>query len=77
MATPLQQAQLPPFADTLLAQFKSHAKAHVDAATPQACYHSRLCHINLHMSTETDAHFCIDSAPDMVSVYRQTRMLEH
>lgn len=44
MANQLQQARLPPFADTLLAQFKSHAKAHVDAASPQASrVHSSQC----------------------------------
>ena len=39
MAGQLQHAQLPPFADILLAQFKSHAKAHVDAATTQVSFH--------------------------------------
>jgi hypothetical protein len=39
MAGQLQHAQLPPFADILLAQFKGHAKAHVDAASPQVSYH--------------------------------------
>ena len=59
MATQLQQAQLPPFADTLLAQFKSHAKAHVDAATPQACYHSRLHSHSLYIYTEKAVHYCM------------------
>jgi hypothetical protein len=39
MAGQLQHAQLPPFADILLAQFKIHAKAHVDAAMPQVSLH--------------------------------------
>ena len=74
MATQLQQAQLPPFADTLLAQFKSHAKAHVDAATPQACCLSRLHQINFCMSTEISDHHGIDLVSDIEGVHRQPFM---